>query len=197
MGIGGIRIGFDESERAHIGALYWEAFRRKLRPAFADAETGLHVVRASMRSDRLLVARSADGAVAGVCGFHEGGAGAAAMTWTTLRSRLSIGQALRASLVLGLLARRGEAGALVLDGICVDARQRGSGIGTSLLDAAELHARRQGMTSVRLSVIDRNPRARALYARRGFVPIASGAMGAMGPVYGFDRYTVMSKELAS
>lgn len=191
-----IGLGFDESERARVGALYWEAFHRKLRPAFADAETGLSVVQASMRSERLLVARSAEGVVSGVCGFHEGGTGASAMTWTTLRSHLSIGRALRATLVLSLLSRESESEALVLDGICVDPNQRGSGIGTSLLDAAEIHAREQGMTSVRLSVIDRNPRARALYARRGFVPVSSGALGVLGPIYGFDRYTLMRKELA-
>lgn len=197
MGIERIRLGFEASERTKVGALYWEAFQRKLRPAFADSETGLLIIRTSMRSEQFLVARSVKGAVIGVCGFHEGGTGAAAVTWATLRSLLSAGQALRASLILGLLERKGEAGVLVLDGICVDSNQRSSGIGTALLQSAEAHARKQGMASVRLSVIDRNPRARALYERRGFVPVSEGTMGILGPVYGFDRYTVMSKELAS
>lgn len=90
-----------------------------------------------------------------MCGFHDGGTGAAAVTRTTLRSLQSIGQAHRASRGIGLLSRKGEAGELVLDGICVDPNQRSSGIGTSLLKAAEIHAGKQGMTSVRLSVIDR------------------------------------------
>lgn len=191
-----IDLGFDESERERIGALYWEAFRRKLRPAFAGDAEGLRVIRATMRSDRMLVARSDDGVV-GVCGFYERGTGAADLSWTSVRRHLSFGRAVRAMLLLGILARTEQPGALMLDGICVDADQRGAGIGTLLLGGAERHARSQGLTSVRLSVIDSNPRARALYVRRGFVPIESGALGVLGFVYGFDRYTVLSKELSS
>lgn len=191
-----IDLGFDESEREHIGALYWEAFRRKLRPAFGDDAVGLRVIRAAMRSDRMLVARS-EGGVVGVCGFHADGTGAVELSMKSLRSHLSIGGALRAALVLGVLAREEHPGSLVLDGICVDADQRGAGIGTSLLDAAERLARNRGATSVRLSVVDSNPRARALYMRRGFVQIESGALGLLGFVYGFDRYTVLTKELSS
>jgi ribosomal protein S18 acetylase RimI-like enzyme len=192
-----IGLGFDESERMRVGTLYWEAFQRKLRPAFADPETGLRVVQASMRSERVLVSRSDAGSVSGVCGFHEERTGAVAMTWTTMRGILSVGQALRATLVLSLLARDDEAGALVLDGICVDREQRGSGIGTALLDAAEAYARARGLASVCLSVVDGNPRARALYTRRGFVPVSSGALGVLGVMYGFDGYTVMRKALVS
>ncbi len=197
MGTERITLGFDESERMQVGALYWEAFRRKLRPAFADSQTGLRVVQASLRSERMLVARSAAGSVSGVCGFHEDGAGAVAMTWAAMRGILSVGQALRASLVLSLLARDDETGVLVLDGICVHHDQRGTGIGTTLLDAAEAHARERGMASVGLSVVDGNPRAKALYTRRGFVPVSTGALGVLGLVYGFDGYTVMRKALVS
>lgn len=197
MGTERITLGFDESERMQVGALYWEAFQRKLRPAFADSQTGLRVVQTSLRPERMLVARSAAGSVSGVCGFHEDGTGAVAMTWMTMRGILPVGQALRASLVLSLLARDDEAGVLVLDGICVHRDQRGSGIGTSLLDAAEAHARVRGVGSVSLSVVDGNPRARALYTRRGFVPVSSGALGVLGPIYGFDGYTVMRKALVS
>ena len=197
MGTAQVNLGFLDSERDRIGALYWEAFRQKLRPAFTDDAVGLRVIRAAMRSDRLLVARTDAGGVAGVCGFYAGGSGAADMTWGSLRDLLPFGQALRAAFVLSVLARSDQVGALVLDGICVDGGQRGAGIGTALLDAAELHARSQGLASVQLSVIDSNPRARALYERRGFVPEDSGSLGLLGYVYGFDGYTVLRKKLTS
>lgn len=189
-----IDLGFDESEREQVGTLYWEAFRQKLRPAFSSAEVGLRVLQAAMRSDRVLVARSV-GAVVGVCGFYADGMGAADLTWKSLRGILSVGQSLRSLLVLSVLGRSERKGTLVLDGFCVDANQRGAGIGTALLDAAERLARQEGLTSLRLSVIDRNPRAEALYKRRGFLPVDAGSMGALGYVYGFDRYTVMEKKL--
>lgn len=155
---------------------------------------GARVIRDAMRPDRTLVARD-DGRVVGVCGFHESGAGAADLSWRRLRVALPMLAALRAMMVLSVLARTEEAGVHVLDGICVDAEDRGTGIGTKLLDAAEARARERGAAAVRLSVIEGNPRAKALYRRRGFRATGSGALGVLGVLYGFDRYTVMEKKV--
>lgn len=186
--------GFTTSEREQVAALYWEAFGRKLRPGFVDEPTGQAVVRTALRSTHLLVARDED-QVLGVCGFYQGGTGAADLGWSQLRQSLSTPAALRASLVLSLLSRSDHPDALVLDGICVDRTARGRGIGSSLLDAAASRARRLGVKTVRLSVIDANPRARALYERHGFVPTGGGTLGPLAPVYGFDGYTSMELEV--
>lgn len=189
-----IAMGFEGAERDRVGSLYWEAFRQKLRPAFASDDAGLRVVRAAMRPERMLIAR-VNGTVAGACGFYENGIGAADLSWAVLRSLLPAGQALQAALVLCVLARRDAHRLLVLDGLCVDPVHRGAGIGTALLDAAEQRAVDRGLTAVRLSVIDRNPRAEALYRRRGFTAVDSGSLGLLGYVYGFDRYTVLEKQV--
>lgn len=184
--------GFAEDEREQVAALYWQAFRRKLRPAFSSDARGLAIVAASLRADRTLVAR-AGGTVVGMCGYRQHGAGAVSPTWRVLRSQLSWPAASWCALVLGVLARSDVEGVLVLDGICVDDSQRGRGTGSALLEAASEHARAEGMHAVRLSVVDTNPRAEALYRRRGFVPVDSGSMGALSFVYGFDRYTSMER----
>jgi ribosomal protein S18 acetylase RimI-like enzyme len=183
---------FTEDERVRVGFLYWEAFVRKLRSGFADEATGMAVVRAALRPENMLVARRG-GDVVGVCGFYDAGTGAADLTWSRLRRTLSIPAALRARLVLSLLSRTNRPGSLVLDGICVDSSARGLGIGTALLSAATDHARQAGARTVRLSVVDGNPRAHALYERRGFVPVDSGSLGLLSPVYGFDGYTTMER----
>jgi len=72
--------GFKESERDQVGALYWEAFRRKLGPGFTNDAVGLTTIQAAIHSDRMLVARI-KGEIAGVCGYHEQGAGAANLSW--------------------------------------------------------------------------------------------------------------------
>lgn len=100
---------------------------------------------------------------------------------------------LRASVVLSLLSRTNPPGSLVFDGICVDGAARGRGIGTALLSAADDHARRAGARAVRLSVVDNNRRAGALCERRGFLPVHSGALGVLAPVYGVDRYATMER----
>lgn len=177
-----------------MGSLYWEAFRDKLRPAFGSDELGLRIVRSAMRPDRVLVARI-EGEVAGVCGFHQRGVGAVDLSWRSLRAQVSAWQALRAALVLGVLERSEQDGRLVLDGICVDATLRSAGIGSALLDAAVDYAQGNGAVAVRLSVIDTNPRAAALYRRRGFEPVGGGSLGILGYVYGFDRYTLMERRV--
>jgi GNAT superfamily N-acetyltransferase len=186
--------GFTEDERDRVAALYWEAFGRKLRPGFVDESTGLSVVRGALRPDHLLVARRG-GDVLGVCGFHADATGVADLSWSRLRRTLSVPAALRASLVLSVLARSADPDALVLDGVCVDRASRGTGTGTALLGAAADRARRVGARVVRLSVVDGNPRARALYERRGFVPVGRGALGPLAAVYGFDGYTTMEQEV--
>lgn len=186
--------GFAEHERTRVGALYWEAFGRKLRPAFADDATGLALVHATLSPDQVLVARLGD-VIAGVCGFYEGDRGAVDLTWAALRRQLSTAASIRAGLLLAVLARGERHGALVLDGVCVDVDLRGHGIGSALLAAANEHARRRSARVVRLSVVDTNPRARALYQRLGFQPVDTGSLGPLRAVYGFDRYTVMEREV--
>lgn len=187
-------LGFAEHQRTRVGALYWEAFGRKLGPAFADDATGLALVQATLSPDRVLVARLGD-VIAGVCGFYEGDRGAVDLTWAALRRQLSTRASIRAGLLLAVLARGEHPGALVLDGICVDADLRGHGIGSALLVAASEQARRRGARAVRLSVVDTNPRARALYQRLGFQPVDAGSLGPLSAVYGFGRYTVMEREV--
>lgn len=195
MGAPAIAIGFVDSERMRVGSLYGEAFRRKLQPAFADEETGLRIVRAALRAERMLVARVED-VVVGVCGFLDQGIGAMHLPWATLKSALPLHQAARAALATSVLARGEARDRLVLDGICVDRAHRGGGIGTALLGAAEQHARERGLHAVQLSVVDSNPRAEALYRRCGFTTVGGGSLGLLGYVYGFDRYSVMEKEVS-
>ncbi|WP_279402166.1 GNAT family N-acetyltransferase [Arthrobacter sp. JCM 19049] len=187
--------GFSDDERPSVAELYWQAFRRKLRSAFSSDERGLSIVRVSLRSDRTFVARTNAGIV-GMCGYRQAGIGAVSPTFRMLRGELPISAALRATLVLSPLARSYVSDVLVLDGICVADEQRGRGTGTALLEAAGGYARASGLRAVRLSVVDTNPRAEALYRRRGFLPVDGGTMGPLASIYGFDRYITMEKEVS-
>ena len=185
-----ISRGLGDSERSRVAELYWEAFARKLRPGFRDDQTGVQAVKAGLQSENVLIARR-HGALLGVCGFYGAKSGAVDLTWSSLRRTLTISAATRASTVLAVLSRSTRSDALVLDGICVDRAARGLGIGTALLNAASSYARSIDVRRVRLSVVDSNPRARALYERQGFRPVGGGALGFLSVVYGFDGYTTM------
>jgi RimJ/RimL family protein N-acetyltransferase len=47
---------------------------------------------------------------------------------------------------------------------------------------------------VRLDVIDTNPRARALYERKGFVATGEQKLGPLKPVFGFSSATTLIKQ---
>ena len=189
-----IELRFSESERARVGALYWSAFGRKLRVAFPDAASGQAFVTENLRADRTLVARI-DGKVAGICGFHESGHGAAELSWRALQKRFGTRTAIRALIALAPLSRSEKDGILVLDGICVGSEQRGKGIGTALLAAAEAHAATRGDREVQLSVVDTNPRAEVLYRRLGYRVVDEGSIGGLGSLYGFRHYRTMRKRV--
>lgn len=186
--------GFADDERDGVAALYWEAFGQKLRPGFFDEQTGIAAVRCGLQPEHMLAARR-NGTLLGVCGFYGDESGAVDLTWSRLRGTLSIPATLRASIVLAVLSRSARPHTLVLDGICVDRTARGLGIGTALLHAAKRHARSEGNRSLQLSVVDGNPRARALYDRQGFRPVGGGSLGLLSFVYGFDHYTTMELEI--
>ncbi|MDZ8274826.1 GNAT family N-acetyltransferase [Microbacterium aquimaris] len=186
-----VRAGFDESDRARVGDLYWAAFGEKLHRAFRTHALARQIVTASLRSDRTVVA-TADGEVQGVMGFHARGAGAVDITWRLLRAHLSTAGAARALLVLAPLDRRERPGVLVLDGISVAAEARGHGIGSALLGRARTLAHDHDCRWVELSVIDQNPRARALYERLGFRAVHTERLGGWARrIYGFSAATTM------
>ncbi|WP_432494026.1 GNAT family N-acetyltransferase [Kineococcus auxinigenes] len=182
--------GFTPGERPRVGELYWEAFGAKLSRAFRDVGTGRAEVTAALVADRFLLAR--DGAdVLGVCGFRTAGGGAVHWSWRATRSRLGRSAAFRATAVLAPLERGDVPGVLVLDGLCVAAEHRGAGTGSALLAAALDLAAARGDRAVQLSVADTNPRAEALYRRRGFTVVGRGGTGPLAGLYGFRRYLTL------
>jgi len=187
-----IERGFTAAERVQVGALYWEAFGAKLAPAFGNEAIGRAEVTAALAADHFLVAREGS-EVLGVCGFRTASGGAADWSWRTMRSRLGWRAAMRATAVLAPLHRGDVPGVLVLDGLCVAAGRRGGGTGSALLAAAAALAARRGQRAVQLSVVDTNPRAEALYRRRGFVVVGQGDLGPLAGIYGFRRYRTLQR----
>jgi ribosomal protein S18 acetylase RimI-like enzyme len=188
--------GFAENERAHVVELYLEAFGRKLRPAFPDEAICRKALMATMRKDRFIVARRG-GKLLGICGFHQAGVGSVGFKWASLRGSISMLQFLRAILVLSVISTSERHGAFTLDGIAEDSSARGQGVGTALLDAAAAKARLAKARAVRLSVVNNNPRARALYEREGFRQVAEGSIGTLSKFYGFREYITMERDVSA
>lgn len=186
-----IRKGFDPSQRSAAAALYWDAFRGKLGKVMGPDDRALGFFEAALNPDFALSAVGADGRLLGIAGFKtkEG-----SLTDGTLHDMAQaygwFGCFWRA-LLLSTLERKVAPGVLLMDGICVDAKARGLGLGTALLAAVKAEARQLGLSSVRLDVIDSNPRARALYEREGFEVVGFTRTGPLRHLFEFREATMM------
>jgi ribosomal protein S18 acetylase RimI-like enzyme len=190
-----IRNGLPAHLRDDAVRLYWQAFGGKLGRVLGPDRLAFRLLEKVMRGDHAIVALSEDGALLGLVGFKSTDGAFAGGGLADLRSVYGpIGSLWRAAL-LWLLERDLDNDRFLMDGICVADTARGRGVGTALLDAICVEGRRRGYPSVRLDVIDANPRARALYERQGFVPTRTSRIGLLRLVFGFSAATTMVRKL--
>lgn len=192
-----IVAGFPEVLRGQAAALYFEAFSGKIGGVLGRDGRGERFVASVIDPAFCLSAVSGDGAtLLGIAGFKtkDGamvGGGLAEMAavygW--------VGAVLR-GVLLSALERDLADGQLLMDGIAVAPQARGLGIGSALLDAVCQHALKCGVAELRLDVIDTNPRARALYERKGFAAGPTSQTGLLRHVFGFSSATTMVRTLA-
>ncbi|MGC1503479.1 MAG: N-acetyltransferase [Sulfitobacter sp.] len=186
-----ITKGFRQYERGHIAELYWEAFAPKLKHVLGPPTKAVSFIAAHLDPDFALIGRGPDDGILGVAGFktQQG-----ALIGGTLRDVAETYGWLAACWrgpVLAMLERDLIKDVLLMDGICVSAQARGLGLGTALLDAIKQEAAAKGLSSVRLDVINTNPRARALYQREGFTEIGQESLGPLKYLFGFESSTKM------
>lgn len=190
-----VRIGLPAEHLQRAAELYYLAFRQKLHPIFRDERRGIDVLRQSLDPQYAIVALLADQLV-GIAGFKtEAGNLIDIQPRSMTQSFGFLGGWLRL-LGLALFARPTARGVLLMDGIVVNEALRGKGVGSKLLDAVMALAREQGYQSVRLDVVDSNPRARQLYERKGFAAVHSQRYPLLRYLFGFSGSTTMLNDLA-
>lgn len=193
-----IRSGFPEALRREAADIYFDAFVGKIGGVLGRDGRGERFIRSVMDPDFAIAAVSADGKrLLGIAGFKTADGAMVGGSLSDLASIYGWLGAIWRGLVLSVLERDLKPGQLLMDGIAVAEEARGQGIGGRLLDAVVAEAESRGMSEVRLDVIDTNPRARALYERKGF---AAGAVEHTGPffaVFGFKSATCMVRALAT
>lgn len=190
-----VRRGVPEGSERQVAALYWQAFGRKLGPALNPPRTGQAFIADHLHHDRGVTAVTG-GEVVGVAGFQLGGR---ALTGGGPRDVLAAYGRLRGLPRLALLSlfeRTPAAAELVMDGIAVAAEHRGTGIGGMLLREITAIAAEHGCRSIRLDVIDVNPRARALYERHGFTASHTEQTPYLRRLLGFGAVTTMHRPVS-
>lgn len=186
------QLGFPDELRLDAAELYDAAFGAKLSIAIPDKDSRLAVLRKAFDPSSCFVAMSG-GELVGIAGFKTTtGSLTGGMTLGELRAQVGLTKALRASLIFALFERKLTKGELLMDGISVSPKMRGSGIGSALLRKLMEYARVGGYRTLRLDVIDTNPSARRLYERLGFVATSTAKFGYLRWLLGFGAATTMT-----
>lgn len=197
MDTGDLRLlrGLPAGAEQRAAELYWEAFGRKLGPALDPPARAVPFLADHLDADRAVCALL-DGRLVGLAGYQLGGRALVGGPASDVLSTYGYLRGLHRVVLLALFTRRPAAGQLVMDGIAVDGRVRGRGIGGLLIAEVAAVAAEHGCREIRLDVIDVNPRARALYERRGFRAVRTERTPYLRKLLGFSAVTTMHRAVA-
>jgi len=162
-----------EELREQAAEIFEDAFGEKMRVVVRDSDRRKEFLRRAFVAENCVIARRGD-VLLGMAGMstrsepHAGGLMGASWDFRPYRDVLGVVGAIWAVWGNRLADHRPRADEVYVDGIAVSSDARGLGIGTRLLQETTSIARDNGKRFVRLDVIDRNPRAQALYERLGF-----------------------------
>ncbi len=191
-----ISVGLPEALRQEAAALYLDAFGKKLRPILGRDPRAVTFLAAVQRPANAVVAIAPSGGLLGLAGFHDATGGFIGGGFSDMAAAFGTFGAIWRGLAFSIFEREAQADELLMDGVVVSQIARGQGIGTMLLDRIETLARDQGKARVRLDVVDTNPRARALYERRGYRAVTESGSFLLRPIFGFSRSITMERALA-
>lgn len=190
-----IKKGWNDSHKQSLAILYEEAFGQKFQRAISSKEKRVSVLAQCFVPSYSFVALINDRPV-GIAGFSDGkGSLTGGMGADGLIKELGLIRGLWSCVVFSLFERKPADGELVMDGIVVDGNARGQGVGSMLLDQIVRYADEEGYSSVRLDVIDSNPRAKKLYESKGFVESQTDSFPYLQWLIGFSGSTTMIKTL--
>lgn len=139
-----------------------------MQPILGEAVRAVPILAESLDPSNAFAALD-NGVIVGLVGFHNTEGQLVDVQYGTLLKHFGFIQGNWRALLGILLSRSPKPRELLLDGIAVHASARGQGVGSRLFDVVFTHAAEQGYATIRLDVVDSNPRARALYERLGFV----------------------------
>jgi len=190
-----IQPGLPEDTFDAAAALYWEAFGGKLGKVMGPSEKGVAYVRRVLDPSHAICALGANNELLGVVGFKTSQSAMVGGTFRDLSAIYGVFGATWRAVCLSLLERDVENEHFLMDGIFVSPNARGQGVGTTLMQAIKDEGRARGYDSLRLDVINTNPRARALYERLGFQADQVQHLGPLRHIFQFDSATTMICDL--
>ena len=162
-----IQSGIPEQQRITVATIFYESFQDKFARLFGDHRKAIQLISLIIREDRILSALI-DGQVVGFAGLHYKGKHFLKFQITEI-VRIYRLIALRVMLYFLITSFNVlNTNQLHLEVLAVNEHYRNHGIGTKLLHSTIAFAQQQGLSQIRLEVVNTNPKAKKLYERIGF-----------------------------
>jgi len=166
-----IQLGILPEHKEDAARLYAIAFQTKFLKILGSPEKVTQLLKDGINTQRGLSAVSVENELLGIVGFQLEHSSLTDIKLKAFIANFGILKGVFKALVLALLFYRqpGNKFQIQMDGIAVKEGNRGRGIGKQLFTELEKFARQTGMNSIKLDVIDENPKAKRLYENIGFV----------------------------
>ena len=189
-----LQAGFLPEHRLVAIEIYLQAFGLKLEPLL-EPQPGLSEWLSPHLNPRAAFVAKRGDALLGILGVNFRGQRLLGLGTRDVLMRYGLANGVLKLLKLALLERTPAAHELLLDGVAVHSEARGMGVGSALLGLADAFARSQNLTTVRLDVVNNNPRARELYERLGFVASRTSSVPDWASFLPFSSSTTMVKNV--
>ncbi|MCU0463252.1 MAG: GNAT family N-acetyltransferase [Anaerolineae bacterium] len=184
-----VERGIPDSQHRAAAEIYHQAFSQKLNILLGNQEQAIACIRDHLSPSHAFCGLR-EGQIVGLLGFHHNHQQLVNIGAGVLFKRFGFWGGLWRALWGSMLSRQPAKDELLLDGVAVDPKVRGGGIGTRLFDAVKIFAKQHAYDSIRLEVVNTNPRAQKLYERLGFTAEKTQSVPFMRR-FGFTAVTTM------
>jgi len=149
--------------------IYYEAFKRKIKPLIKSKEIACNIYKKSINKNRIIYALVKD-EVVGFVGLQYCGKNFMEIKYKTLREYMNPVKSFFVFLIYKkVLLPKIKANEMRIDSLAVKSKYRSKGIGSKLINEVFLLSRNLGLSEIILEVVNTNPKAKKLYEKIGFV----------------------------
>ncbi len=185
-----IKMGLKDEYIRTAAEIYTEAFYGKYSKFVKDKEKIIRILESDMVNEYAICAYNNDKLI-GLAGVHHKGKTLVELRYRTFLKVFGFAGLFVYPLLKIFYNRKPKKNELLMDGLAVSPDMRGKGAGTKLLNGVFDFARKHGYTSIRLDVIDTNPRAKSLYERMGFETVKIRNYPYLKNITGFTKVLTM------
>jgi ribosomal protein S18 acetylase RimI-like enzyme len=179
-------------------AIYAEAFERKLIKIIGNRDVLIKFFINIINPDRVIAAYNHEGKLLGIAGYRFEEQMMINIKKSVFLEMFGSIKGFIKYLITKVLYKRDvdDELQLLMDGIAVDRNYRGKGIGKLLFSNLEEFAVRNNLKTIKLDVIDENPKAKRLYERIGFKDVKYKKFDFVtSKIIGVSGVTTMIKEI--